>query len=89
MRLFPNIVLKHEGNMPFENDGLRWGVTGYAGGCGCGYGCGDGNGDGDGCGYPLSHQQKFPRIIAAVTATVTVAFITDPCIAKPPSEAPP
>ena len=23
MRLFPNIVLKHEGNMPFENDGLR------------------------------------------------------------------
>ena len=19
------IVLKHEGNMPFENDGLRWG----------------------------------------------------------------
>ena len=26
MRLFPNIVLKHEGNMPFENDGLRGGV---------------------------------------------------------------
>ena len=25
MRLFPNIVLKHEGNMPFENDGLRRG----------------------------------------------------------------
>ena len=25
MRLFPNIVLKHEGNMPFENDGLRGG----------------------------------------------------------------
>ena len=29
-RRFPNaaisyIVLKHEGNMPFENDGLRWG----------------------------------------------------------------
>ena len=23
MRLFPNIVLKHEGNMPFENDGGR------------------------------------------------------------------
>ena len=23
MRLFPNFVLKHEGNMPFENDGLR------------------------------------------------------------------
>ena len=21
-RFFPNIVLKHEGNMPFENDGL-------------------------------------------------------------------
>ena len=20
------IVLKHEGNMPFENDGLRWGL---------------------------------------------------------------
>ena len=27
MRLFPNIVLKHEGNMPFENDGLRGGVA--------------------------------------------------------------
>ena len=26
MRLFPNIVLKHEGNMPFENDGLRGGA---------------------------------------------------------------
>ena len=30
MRLFPNIVLKHEGNMPFENDGLRGRMTGYA-----------------------------------------------------------
>ena len=28
MRLFPNIVLKHEGNMPFENDGLREGCGG-------------------------------------------------------------
>ena len=27
MRLFPNIVLKHEGNMPFENDGLRGRMT--------------------------------------------------------------
>ena len=35
-RRFPNaaisyVVLKHEGNMPFENDGLRWGSDGHKG----------------------------------------------------------